>query len=266
MITYKTKEEIKIIREGGKILAQILSKIISKVKPGVATGYLEDMACRLILEAGGRPAFKGLKSKYDRVAYPTALCTSINEEVVHAPAYPSRQLFEGDIIGIDVGMEYPYSGKRKEKGLYTDMAITAGVGKINEEAKKLISVTKESLRRGLTQIKPGKSLDDLGRTIQSYVENEGFSVVRDLVGHGVGYEVHEDPQVPNYLPRQKDREVVLFKPGMVLAIEPMVNVGTYKVLSRPDGFTIVTADGNLSAHFEHTIAVTEKGIEILTEL
>lgn len=264
MIIIKTKKEIEIIRQGGKILAGILNKLIKEVKPGVTTGHLEKMACDLIKKAGGRPSFKGYKSMRDARAFPTALCISINYEVVHGPALPSRELKAGDIVDIDIGMEYPY--REDNHGYYTDMSATVPVGKISKEAKKLINVTRKSLGLAIKQVKPGNSLNDIGRAIQQFVEAEGFSVVRELVGHGVGIAVHEEPQVPNYEINDNSMDNVILKPGMVIAIEPMVNVGGWKIKTADDGFTIVTADGSLSAHFEHTVAVMEKGREVLTFL
>lgn len=261
MIILKTKEEIEKIRQGGKILADILNKIIAEIKPGVGTGRLEEMARELIKNAGGRPAFKGYPSGKNGEAFPTALCTSINNEVVHSPALPARILKNGDIIGIDVGMEYPF--KPGETGYYTDMAATIGVGKISSEAKKLLRVTKESLDLGIKSIKPGGNLNDIARAVQTHVEKNGLSVVRDLVGHGVGKAVHEEPQVPNFVvPKNND---IILKPGLVIAIEPMVNVGSPNINNGADGFTITTSDGSLSAHFEHTIAVTDDGCEVLTK-
>lgn len=284
MIIIKTKKEIAIIRKGGKILAGILKRLIAEVKPGATTGHLEEMACELIKQAGGRPSFKGYKSMYDAQGFPTALCVSINSEVVHAPAMPSRRLNAGDIVDIDIGMEYPTYAKAsvgkpayveatagrpvnvdsEMGGYYTDMSATAPVGKISKQAKKLINVTKKSLELAIRQVKPGNSLNDIGRTIQQYVESQGFAVVRDLVGHGVGIAVHEDPQVPNYEINNNSKDNVILKEGMVIAIEPMVNIGGWKIKIADDGFTIVTADGKLSAHFEHTVAVVEKGHEVLT--
>ena len=252
-IIVKTKEEINIIRQGGKILASVLRRLGESVAPGVSTGDLETLACDLIAAAGGQPSFKGYES--GGRPFPTALCASINHEVVHAPALPSRVLQSGDIIGIDVGMEY--------KGYFTDMAATFGVGKISEEAKKLIKVTRESLERGLGQIKPGNSLNDIARAIQTFVEANGFSIVRDLVGHGVGHEVHEDPQIPNFVIPINDN--IILRPGMVIAIEPMVNVGGFAIKNGKDGMTFETADKSLSAHFEYTVAVTAEGCEILTK-
>lgn len=260
MIIIKTDTEIRIMRAGGKILAGILKRLGEMVEPGAATGELEEAACALIAKAGGRPAFKGY-ANHDSLPFPTALCASINNEVVHAPALPSRTLKSGDIIGIDIGMEYPF-GKGKH-GYYTDMAATFAAGKISKEAKKLINATKKSLDAGIKKAKPGNTLNDIGKAVQQRVEKEGFSVVRELVGHGVGIEVHEDPQVPNYEIFDEAENCVL-KPGMTIAIEPMVNAGGWRVRCGRNGFTILTYDGSLSAHFEHTVAVTKTGCEILT--
>lgn len=264
MIIIKTKKEVTIMREGGKVLAHILKKLSAEVKPGITTGYLEQMACQLIKEAGGRPSFKGYKSMLETKVFPTALCTSINNEVVHAPALPSRRLKAGDIIGIDVGMEYPYG--QDISGYYTDMAITLPVGKISKEARRLIMTTKKSLELAIKKIKPNNSLNDIGQAIQAKAEAEGFSVVRDLVGHGVGTAVHEDPQVPNYEIVDTKMDNIVLKPGMTIAIEPMINAGSWEVKGSSDGFTIVTVDGKLSAHFEHTVAVTKEGHEVLTKM
>ncbi|MDD5032230.1 MAG: type I methionyl aminopeptidase [Patescibacteria group bacterium] len=264
MITIKSKQEIKILREGGKILASILYKMAKEVKPGITTADLEKMACNLIKQAGGRPSFKGYQSLLDDKPYPTALCASINNEIVHAPALPARILEDGDIIGLDLGMEYPY--RKNKNGYYTDMAITLGVGKIEEEAAELIAVTRESLELAIRKIKPGNTINDIGRTVQQFAESKGFAVVRELVGHGVGYDVHEDPRVPNYEIPEKSLENAVLKPGMVIAVEPMVNLGGWRVETSPDDFTILTADGSLSAHFEHTIAVMEEGYLVITAL
>lgn len=264
MTTIKTEKEIEILKEGGKILANIMKKIVLEIKPEITTGQLEDLACFLIKEAGARPSFKGYKSKEDNKPFPTALCISINDEVVHVPAMPSRRLNVGDIAGIDLGIEYPF--KEGEKGFYTDMAVTVSVGKVNKEAKKLIKATRKSLDLAIKKIKPGNTLNDIGKTIQQFIEKQGFSVVRDLVGHGVGYDVHEDPQIPNFAIEGDKFENIVLKSGMVLAIEPMVNAGSYEIKNAPDGFSIKTADGSLSAHFEHTVAVTNDGCRELTKL
>lgn len=262
MIIIKTEKEIALMRQGGRILADVLKRIVHAVRPGITTGELEKMACALIKEAGGRPAFKGYQSFYDSRPFPTALCASINEEVVHAPALPARTLRSGDIIGLDIGMEYPAGAK--SGGYYTDMAATVGVGKISREAKKLIETTRHCLQLAIREVKPGNTLNDIGRAIQHYAEARGFSVVRELVGHGIGKEIHEELKVPNYEVKDKDWEDVILKPGIVIAIEPMINAGGWKVKDAADGFTIVTADRGLSAHFEHTVAVMKDGHKILT--
>jgi len=269
MITIKKDNEIELLRQGGKILGSILKQLIAEVRPGVTTGHLEQMADFLIKKAGGRPSFKGFKSDKDDKPYPTALCACINNEVVHVPSLPSRELKSGDIISIDVGMEFPaYAEVPKnkalvKKGYYTDMAAAVAVGKVSREAQKLIRVTKQALMLGIKQIRPGNSLNNIGKTIERYVKANNFSVVRDLVGHGVGYDLHEDPQIPNY-DLDYNKKIIL-KPGMVLAIEPMVNVGDWRVKDGSDGLAILTLDGSLSAQFEHTILVTEDGYEILTK-
>jgi len=204
MIRIKTKEEIELLREGGKKLAQILEQITKKIKPGVNTAELETFALQLIKEAGGRAAFKGHEMPGEE-PFPSALCTSINEEIVHSPAIPGRDLKFGDIIGIDIGMEYPVPNKTKtinehsrDRGFYTDMAVTVIVGEVDKRTEELVKVTKKSLILAIKNVKPGNTLNDIGSAVQEYVESKGFSVVRDLVGHGVGHEVHESPQVPNF--------------------------------------------------------------------
>lgn len=258
MITIKTKEEIAVMREGGNILASILAKLGDMVKPGVTTEDLEKEANRLILAAGGRPAFKGYKSGGAK-PFPTTLCTSINNAVVHGPATPAKVLNDGDIVGIDIGMQYPAKG-----GKYTDMAITVPVGKVDKKILNLLEATKKSLDMAISKVRAGAEIREIGIAVQRYVEARGYSVVRDLVGHGVGNEVHEAPQVPNFEIPKKSMDNIILKAGMTIAIEPMVNMGKYQVKNANDGFTIVTMDGSLSAHFEHTVAVTEDGCEVLT--
>ncbi len=256
MITIKKPKEIKLIRESGRILATTLNELARRVKPGVTTGELNQLAEDLIARAGGEPSFKGYRSSADQSPFPTALCASINSELVHAPALPSRSLQEGDMIGLDLGVNF--------KGFFTDMAVTVPVGRVSDEVLELIRVTKESLDRGLEQIKPGKLVADISRAIQNYVEAREFSVIRDLVGHGVGYQVHEDPRVPNFFdPRQPKVEL---KPGLVLAIEPMVSLGDWRVRTLNDGWTVVMADASWAAHFEQTVAVTKTGYELLTKV
>ncbi|MFA6306974.1 MAG: type I methionyl aminopeptidase [Patescibacteria group bacterium] len=268
MITIKKDNEIELLRQGGKILGQILKQLMAEVRPGVSTGHLEQMADFLIKKAGGRPSFKGFKSDKDDKPYPTVLCACINNEVVHAPSLPPKELKSGDIINIDIGMEFPFypkvlSGKAVKKGYYTDMAATIAVGKVSREAQKLIRVAKQALALGIKEVRPGNSLNNIGKAIERYVKANNFSIVRDLVGHGVGYDLHEDPQIPNF-DLDYNKKIIL-KPGMVLAIEPMVNAGDWRVKEGEDGLTILTADGSLSAQFEHTVLVTEQGYEILTK-
>jgi len=279
MINIKTREEIEILREGGKILADILNQLKKKVAPGISTGELEDLACELIERAGGKPSFKGYDPGLRNRYFPTALCASINDEIVHSPAYPSRKLKEGDIIGLDIGMEYPVGSARKSGpvnrysesgGYFTDMAITVGVGKVSDVARRLMETTRRALEAGIKAVAPGNKLSDIGRAIQDRAEAEGFSVVRELVGHGVGHLVHEEPRVFNYVPDEREggyfKDIVL-KPGMVLAIEPMINEGGWAIKQdRKNGFCFKTRDGKMSAHFEHTIAVAEKGKIIITTL
>jgi methionyl aminopeptidase len=275
MITIKTREEIIALRAGGKILSRILRRIAAEVKPGVSTEKLEKMACDLIEASGGRPSFKDYEMGNGRY-FPTALCTSINNEIVHGLPIPGRILKEGDIIGLDLGMEYPVTRAEAQKfsaknrysalgGFYTDMTLTVPVGKVNREAKKLIDITRRSLEVGIKEAKPNNTLNQLGTAIQNFVEKEGYSVVKDLVGHGVGHQVHEEPEVFNYEFASYGIRDTVLKPGMVIAIEPMVNLGRAETKTGSDGFSIITADGSLSAHFEHTIAITEKGNMVITE-
>ena len=256
MVTIKTAKEINIIRAGGHKLAVILQTLVQAVKLGVDTGYLEQLTNELIIKAGGRPSFKG----YDMgggLFFPTSLCASINNEVVHGAALPARVLRSGDIIDLDIGMEW--------QGLYTDTCLTVGVGKISHEAKQLIRVTKEALELGIRQVKPGNTLNDIGTAIENYADKFDYGVVRDVVGHGVGYQAHEDPNVFNYAIPKNSRENITLKEGMVLAIEPMINLGTWEVITAKNGYTVLTVDNSLSAHFEHTVVVTKTGYEILTK-
>lgn len=246
-INLKTSAEIKKMREGGKIAAAVLEKISNTVKTGVTVKDLDLIAEEKIRKAGAKPSFKGYKG------YPTATCISINDEVVHG--IPSeRVLKNGDIVGIDLGVFY--------QGFHTDTAITIGIGKISQEAQKLIDITKKSLDSAIKEIKPGKCLGDVQFVIQKTVEEAGFGVIRDLVGHGVGRKLQESPSIPNF---GKKGTGLILREGMTLAIEPMVSAGDWHIKVLNDGWTVVTADGSLSAHFEHTIAVTKNGCEILTK-
>lgn len=275
MIYIKTQEEIAAIRAGGRILAGILKKLKAAVKPGVNTADLETMMLAMVAEAGGRPAFKDYPMG-DGVFFPSAICASINDEVVHGAAIPGRILQAGDIVDLDIGMEWPVKPEIREQlnlpinphspdgGFYTDMCATVPVGEISREAKRLLKVTRECLDAGIKKVRPGAHLNDIGGIVQSIAEMAGYGVVRDLVGHGVGYQAHEDPEVYHYLINERSSANIELKAGMVICIEPMINAGTYKVDVAENGFTIVSADHSLSAHFEHTIAVTDDGYEILT--
>ncbi len=273
----KTKEEIKIMREGGRRLAAILSRLIKEVKPGINTSYLEDLANKLIVENGGVSAFKNYPLGQG-VIFPSTLCISINNEVVHGSALPNRVINEGDIVDIDIGMEWPATKELQKEykapinphsktgGFFTDTCTTVGVGKISAEAKKLIQVTRECLELAIKEVKPDNTINDIARAVQTLAESHSYGVVKDLVGHGVGYFPHEKPDVFNFEIAEKSPENITLKPGMVIAIEPMVNQGTWKVKTAKDGFTVLTEDGLPSAHFEHTVAVTEDGYEILTKV
>jgi methionyl aminopeptidase len=257
MIIYKTQNEINLMAEGGKILAKILQQVSAKVKPGIGTKELNDLAESLILKNNGVPAFKNYKSSEGDQPFPSTLCTSINNEVVHSPAEPDRILQPGDIIGLDIGMSY--------KGYFTDMAVTLAVGNIRPQTQKLLTVTKESLDLGIAKIKENVYLSEIAKVIQDHVEKNGFSVVRELVGHGVGKFVHEDPRVPNYV--TEESKTIQIKKGMTLAFEPMVNAGDWKIKILEDDFTYATDDGSLSAQFEHTVALDHQGkTKILTKI
>lgn len=256
MITIKTPEEIKIMAEGGKVLAGIMEKLQKEVRPGITTKELDGLAEGLILGAGAKPSFKGYQGSRGELAepFPATLCTSVNDEIVHV--VPSdRQLKEGDIISLDLGLVW--------QGFHLDMAVTLAVEQISYEARRLIWVTKKALKLGIKKVKPGNTVGDIGNTIQRYVESQGYNVARDLTGHGIGRELHEEPLIPNFGKRKSGLKLV---EGMVICLEPMVMIGDYKLAKCKDGFGFRTADGSLSAHFEHTIAVTRAGANVLTSI
>jgi methionyl aminopeptidase len=254
MITIKTKEEIAILREGGKRHAFILKEIAKIVKPGVTTQDLEDLARKLIAEGGDKPAFLDYQPRGVRRPYPATLCVSINDEVVHGiPNETVKVLKEGDIVSIDLGLVH--------KGLITDASITVPVGNISKELENLLEMTKKALMAGIKVSKAGKRLGVISDAIQKIGVANGFGIVEELSGHGVGYSVHEDPYVPNY---GRANSGPILKEGMVLALEPMFNLGTKRVVLDKDGYTYKTADGKPSAHFEHTIVIKKSGAEVLT--
>ena len=250
MIQLKSTREIELMSQGGKILGETLQKLRDAVRPGVSTADLDTVAEQFIRgHDGATPAFKGL------YGFPGSICTSINDEIVHGITSKRRVLKEGDIVSLDVGVGY--------KGFFTDSAITVAVGAVDEKTERLLDVTARALEAGIAAAHIGNHIGDIGAAVQAVVEDAGFSVVRDLVGHGIGVEFHEEPQVPNYgKPKRREKLV----PGLTVAIEPMVNVGGPATRTLPDRWTIVTADGTRSAHFEHTVAITENGPKVLTRV
>ncbi|HCM36848.1 MAG: type I methionyl aminopeptidase [Candidatus Wildermuthbacteria bacterium RIFCSPLOWO2_02_FULL_47_9c] len=249
MISVKSAGEIAIMREGGRILAQVLEELMGGVRPGMSTLELDKSAEEKIRKAGAKPAFLHYQG------FPNTLCASLNNEVVHAIPSDKKILKEGDILSLDLGLMY--------KGYYSDIARTVPVGKISKEATRLVEVTKKALQLGTAKARPGATLGDIGYEIQRFVESEGFSVVRELCGHGIGKELHEEPQVLNFGERKIG---LVLKEGMVLSIEPMVTAGEWNVKLAKDGQTYLTRDGSLAAHFEDTVAITAQGPEVLTRL
>ncbi|QBS37011.1 type I methionyl aminopeptidase [Thermaerobacter sp. FW80] len=247
MIELKSPREIELMREAGRIVAAVLRELASALRPGITTADLDRLAERLIREAGAEPAFKGYQG------FPASICTSINDEVVHGIPSPRRVIREGDVVSIDVGARY--------HGYHGDSAATFAVGAVSAEARRLLEVTRRSLEAGIAAARPGHRVGDVGHAVQQVVEAAGFSVVRDYAGHGIGRAMHEDPQVPNY---GQPGTGLRLRPGLVLAIEPMVNAGGPAVRTDPDGWTVRTVDGSLSAHFEHTVLITEGEPEVLT--
>jgi len=246
MIPLKSEKDLEMLRKSGKILAKVLKKLQEFINPGISTAEINSLAEKLILGENAVAAFKGYKG------FPASICTSINEEIVHG--IPSeRQLKEGDILSLDLGINY--------EGYFCDAAVTLPIGKANSQKKKLIEVTRKALSEGIKQARPENHLLDISYSIQNYVEKNGFSVVRQFVGHGIGYNLHEEPEIPNF---GSPHQGALLKRGMVLAIEPMVNMGTWESEILANGWTAVTKDRLPSAHFEHTVAITEQGPEILT--
>ncbi|RRA47809.1 type I methionyl aminopeptidase [Acidipila sp. EB88] len=247
-VILKTVDEIARMRRAGGMVRELLDAVRPHVKPGATTMDLEQVAAAKVKEFGVTPAFKGYHG------FPCVLCISVNQEVVHGIPSANKVLRDGDIVSIDTGVVVD--------GFYGDSATTIPVGdRVSEKAAKLVAVTEASLAAGIEAVKIGATFGDIGASVQQTVEGAGFSVVREFVGHGIGTQLHEDPQVPNYGQRGRGMKV---RPGMVFCIEPMVNIGRSAVQVLPDGWTVVTTDGSLSAHFEHTVAVTEHGVEVLT--
>ncbi len=248
-VTIKSKTEIELMREAGKILARTHEELGKAIKPGISTYEIDRLGEEIIRSYGCIPSFLNYQG------YPASICVSVNDEVVHGIPSKKRILKEGDIVSLDAGVIY--------KGYHSDAARTHAVGEISKEAKRLIDVTRESFFEGIKFAVSGNHLIDISRTIQNYVESNGYSVVRDLVGHGIGRNLHEDPQIPNFAGKRRG---IKLRPGMTLAIEPMVNIGRYEVNWMDDDWTVVTRDGSLSAHYENTVLITEDGPEILSLL
>jgi methionyl aminopeptidase len=249
VIVCRSKAELERMREAGRLVGEVLTELSAQVAPGVSTADLDALAEKLMVAAGGTPAFKGYHG------YPASICASINDEVIHGIPSGRRLLQEGDIVSIDVGVSLD--------GYFGDSAITLPVGTVSEEAATLLRVTEESLQKAIERVRPGGRVSDIGHVVQRHVESYGFSVVREFVGHGIGQKMHEEPQVPNY--GEPGRGPRLAE-GMVIAIEPMVNAGKPAVKVLGDGWTAVTKDGSLAAHFEHTVAITANGPLVLTAL
>lgn len=246
MVYLRDRREIEAIHEAARLVARTLDMLGREIRPGMTTAALDRLAETFIRDHGGRPAFKGYRG------FPATICPSVNEEVVHAIPGP-RRLEDGDLVGVDVGVEMG--------GYYGDSARTFAVGTIGEEGERLMQVTREALMAGIARARGGNRVGDISHAIQTHVEHHGFSVVRSLVGHGIGREMHEEPPVPNFGPPDRGPRLMI---GQVLAIEPMVNAGGSDVVTREDGWTVVTKDGSRSAHFEHTIAIGPNGPEILS--
>jgi len=253
MIFLKSRDEIEIMRAANVIVAEVLAELRARVAPGVTTAELDEVAEEMTRRRGAVPAFKGYEV-HGRV-FPRSVCISINDEIVHGIPSEQRRLKEGDIVGIDFGVCY--------RGFYGDAAITVAIGAVDAEAERLMRATREALMAGIAEVQVGNRIGTVSAAIQERAENDGFSVVREFVGHGIGKRLHEEPQVPNY--GQRDRGIRL-REGMVLAIEPMVNMGSPDVVIKDDGWTAVTRDGSRSAHFEHSVAVTDKGPYVLSQL
>jgi methionyl aminopeptidase len=253
MIYIKSKKEIELLKAGGKILSEIVEELGKSLKAGMSTLDLDNLAEKLIKERRAVSAFKNYGIEWGN-PFPGNICVSLNDEIVHGIGKKDRIIKNGDLVKIDAGIIY--------KNYFTDMARTFAVGEISEKAKKLIYVTEKSFWEGIKNLKEGKLLSEYSKAVQDYVEKNGFSVVRNLVGHGVGKELHEDPQIPNYY--NKKYEEVELEAGMVLALEPMVNAGTFENKIKKDGWTFVTKDGSLSAHYENTIVIMKNGVEVIT--
>ncbi|MBN1975602.1 MAG: type I methionyl aminopeptidase [Sedimentisphaerales bacterium] len=255
-ITLRSPREIGLMRQAGAVVADVLLKLKENSKPGVTTAYLNDMAIQLAKEAGADTLFKGVRSPLSKIPFPGAICTSINEELVHGIPSDKIRLNEGDILSIDFGVRL--------NGYCGDSAITVAIGKISREKQRLMDLTEHILDIAIAKAAPGLKWSQIASVMQQKAESAGFSVVRDFVGHGIGTNMHEDPKVPNFVSRELLANDICLTEGMVIAVEPMVNAGSYAVRTLRNGWTVVTKDKKCSAHFEHTIAIVKNGCEVLT--
>ena len=255
-ITLRSRREIELIRRAGAVVADVLSKLKEIAEPGVTTGRLNNVASQITADAGAEALFKGVRSPLSRIPFPACVCTSVNEQVVHGIPSETVVLKDGDILSIDFGARLD--------GYCADAAVTVAIGKVSENKRKLIDVTKHVLDMAIEKSAPAVKWSRIAAEMQNYVESAGFSIVKDFVGHGIGKKMHEEPRVPNFVSDELLTCDIVLTEGMVLAIEPMVNAGTGNVQTRKDGWTVVTRDGKCSAHFEHTIAIVKNGCEVLT--
>ncbi len=263
----KNAEEIVLIKENGELIGEILDDLAKMCKPGITPYEVDKEAEKRIIAVGGTPAFKGYKTRYSDTAFPGTICASVNEQVVHG--IPTKTpLKDGDLFTIDIGMIYPNpivgkKAKIKTRGYFTDTALTIPIGKVSPKNQTLIQVTHDALEAGIKAAQPGNSVADIGKAVEEYVKSQGkYGIIRDLVGHGVGHEVHEEPRIPNYYDRSL--EYITLRPVMVIAIEPMLSLGSWKVVTADDGWSINMADKSMSAHFEHTIIITKTGNVVAT--
>ena len=256
-ITLRSQREIQLMRRAGAVVANVLSKLQQIAQPGITTGQLNKIALQMTTAASATPLFKGVRSPSAKMPFPAAICTSINEQLVHGIPSDNVKLKDGDILSIDFGVRLD--------GYCADAAITVGIGNIPEYKRKLIDVTKHVLEIAIANAAPAVRWSQIAEKMQRYAESFGFSVVRDFVGHGIGREMHEEPKVPNFLSEELLNNDITLAEGMVLAVEPMINAGSHEVRTLKNGWTVVTKDGKCSAHFEHTIAIVKNGCEVLTE-
>jgi methionyl aminopeptidase len=255
-ITLRSRREIELMRDAGAVVADVLSKLQELARPGISTGKLDAVAAEMTLRANAQPLFRGVRNPQAKRPFPGAICASINEQVVHGVPSDNVKLKEGDILSIDFGVRL--------RGYCGDAAVTIGIGRVSEEKRRLMDVTKQVLETAIAMAAPGVRWSKIAGEIQRLAESAGFSVVRELVGHGIGNKMHEEPRVPNFVSEELLADDVILAEGMVLAVEPMINAGTSDVRTLNDGWTVVTRDGKCSAHFEHTIAITSDGCEVLT--